>query len=82
MDVAESIVQTADGGFVIAGGASSSNGQITLSHGGSECWIVKTDGSGTIQWEKSYGGSDYDQANKIRLLGNGDLLHLRHFCFQ
>ena len=57
-DGGTSIVQTGDGGYAIAG--------ITYSYGagGHDSWLVKTDGAGNIQWNRTYGGtnSDYGQA--------------------
>jgi regulation of enolase protein 1 (concanavalin A-like superfamily) len=45
---AEALVQTADGGFVLAGG---------ISLNGSDMWLVKTDDKGGMQWNQSYGGT-------------------------
>ena len=64
-DDAHAIVQTADGGYAIAGYSMSDDGDVTGHHGiagYSDYWIVKTDATGTIQWEKSYGGSNSELA--------------------
>jgi len=68
-DEAESIRQTTDGGFIVAGYSFSTNDDVTGHHGDSttsDCWIVKLDGEGTIQWSESLGGNDYDEAYSIR----------------
>ena len=46
--------QTSDGGYVV-GGFSSSFGA-----GRSDAWIVKTDSSGNMLWDKTYGGTKND----------------------
>ena len=54
-----SIIQTTDGGFLL-GGYSQSNisGEKTEnSRGGDDCWILKLNSSGNIEWQKTIGGS-------------------------
>lgn len=57
-----SIEQTSDGGYIL-GGYSDSNisGDKTENRKGlQDYWIVKTDSLGTIQWQNTIGGYDYD----------------------
>jgi hypothetical protein len=61
-EAAWGIQQTLDGGFIAVGGTESNNGDVTFNHGGLDLWVVKTDPSGVIQWQKSYGGSGDDVA--------------------
>src|SRR5690242_19546280 len=70
-DVASSIIQTSDGGFITAGWAQSNNGNVTGNHGGYDSWIVKTDASGNLQWQKTYGGTANDFAQCIRQTTDG-----------
>ncbi|MEP6846562.1 MAG: T9SS type A sorting domain-containing protein [Panacibacter sp.] len=66
-DIAQSVRQTKDGGYIIAGNSTSNDGDVTGVHDfiyGDE-WIIKTDANGNLQWQKSLGGSDYEQANSI-----------------
>ena len=65
-DAAYSITQTSDGGYIVAGVAVSNNGDVTNNHGAGDYWIVKLDGSGNIQWQKSLGGSSADDAYSIQ----------------
>lgn len=65
-DRANSIQQTEDGGYIVAGGSSSNNGDVTGNHGGLDYWIVKLNTTGDIQWQKSLGGSDFDTALSIQ----------------
>ncbi|MFI5263929.1 MAG: hypothetical protein ACHQM6_05385 [Candidatus Kapaibacterium sp.] len=64
-DNAYSVIQTFDGGYAISGSTSSNNGDILYSHGDYDCWILKINNIGTIEWEKTFGGSGFDQANSI-----------------
>jgi gliding motility-associated-like protein len=81
------IVPALDGGYVIAGYAFSNNGDVTTNYGQNDFWIIKISTQGNIQWQKSYGGSDYDDPYSIdqtsdggyviagrTISGNGDVL--------
>ena len=65
-DDATSVVQTKDSGFVIAGKSNSTDGEVSGNHGQQDYWIVKTNAKGTLQWQKSLGGSQGEIANGIR----------------
>lgn len=62
---AKSIVQTNDGGYIIAGYTSSNNFDVTGNHGGKDFWVVKLNASGNLVWQKTYGGTGNDIANSI-----------------
>ena len=70
-DWAEYIQQTTDGGYIISGRSKSSNGNATLNHGVSDFWIVKLDSVGNLTWQKSLGGSEYDDATSVRQTDDG-----------
>ncbi|UPT70871.1 MAG: T9SS type A sorting domain-containing protein [Flavobacterium sp. JAD_PAG50586_2] len=55
-----SINPTADGGYIMSGHTGSSNGDVTSNHGMNDIWVVKIDGIGTIQWQKTIGGSNFE----------------------
>jgi hypothetical protein len=59
-DFAESIRQTTDGGYIVAGFSSSNDGDVTGNHGSLDYWVVKLNPTGTIAWQKSLGGTDVD----------------------
>src|SRR5207249_4555587 len=61
-----SIQQTTDGGFILAGSAYSTNGDVTGNHGIEDAWIVKLDEEGSMVWERCYGGSLYDAVSSIQ----------------
>lgn len=72
-DVANYIQQTTDGGYIIAGTTSSFDGSITNPNplGIGECWIIKLDASGSILWQKTYGGTQNEQALCIKEISTG-----------
>ena len=73
-DRAYSIQQTKDGGYIIAGYSNSSDGDVTGNHGGigvNDYWVVKTDSTGNITWEKSLGGTDADIAESVHQTKDG-----------
>jgi hypothetical protein len=66
-----SVVQTSDGGFAVAGYTGSTNGDVSGNHGTYDGWVVKLDGTGTIQWQKCIGGSVSDFAYALRQTTDG-----------
>ncbi len=65
---ANSVVQTSDEGYVIVGSTRSSGA------GGNDIWVVKLDGDGNIQWQKTLGDSGRDEAYSIRETSDGDYI--------
>ena len=54
----DAVRETSEGGYIVAGSS--------ISFGSStDIWVLKLDSSGNVAWEKTYGGSDYDQASSI-----------------
>ena len=70
-DLAYAVKQTPDGGYIVAGESSSTDGDVTGNHGSSDYWVVKLNFDGKIEWEKSLGGSYLDRANDIQLTRDG-----------
>jgi hypothetical protein len=60
LDLAQCIIQTKDGGYVIAGNSISANGDLTHNNGKADGWIFRIDSNGTLLWQKSVGGSNDD----------------------
>jgi hypothetical protein len=70
-DEAVSIHQTTDRGYIVAGTAGSNDGDVSGNHGIGDYWIVKLDGTGSIQWQKSLGGSNDDDVASIEQTSDG-----------
>ncbi len=73
-DGANSVCQTADGGFLLGGYSNSSDSQVTGSRGDQDCWLVRTDATGNIIWQKSYGGSGADFLDQSTVDINGGFM--------
>ncbi|HZV12084.1 MAG TPA: T9SS C-terminal target domain-containing protein [Candidatus Kapabacteria bacterium] len=65
------IIQTKDGGYIVAATCDSICGGDVKNYGGEDYWIIKFDVSGNIQWQKSYGGSNDDIATSIQQTKDG-----------
>lgn len=55
-----SVQQTKDSGYIVAGRSSSTDGDLTINHGSLDYWVVKLNPAGQIEWQQSYGGSNFD----------------------
>jgi len=64
-DEANSIQQTADGGYIIAGWTAS------FGSGWQDVYILKLDSKGDLEWEKTFGGEGSDEANSIQQTTEG-----------
>jgi hypothetical protein len=65
-DVCNSLAQTTDAGYILAG--------YTRPYpytNSSKAWLVKTDSYGSVQWNKTYGGPDWDGAWSIIQTNDG-----------
>ena len=65
-DLAHSIQQTTDEGFIVGGYSWSNDGDVSGNHGESDYWIVKISPDGDLEWQKSLGGSEDDHAYSIQ----------------
>lgn len=72
-DVLRDMIQTADGGFLIASYSRSNiSGEKTEnSQGDYDYWILKLDVSGNIVWQNTIGGSGIDYPRDIKQLADG-----------
>ena len=60
-DEALSVMETADGGYILAG-------RSTLSEpdqGSDNVYVIKTDATGNMVWEKTFGGASIDQGKSV-----------------
>ncbi|WP_405384964.1 hypothetical protein [Maribacter sp. LLG6340-A2] len=64
-DIGQSLAQTTDGGFIVAGYAMSNDGDATNNEGFHDNWIIKLDPKGNLEWQSSYGFSGHDHSYDI-----------------
>ncbi|MEJ2240591.1 MAG: hypothetical protein P8Y18_00380 [Candidatus Bathyarchaeota archaeon] len=69
-EVPYSLVQTIDGGYALVGVRHS------ISSDGSDCWMVKTDSEGNMEWSKTLSGRQVDSAFSVIETSDGDLVVL------
>jgi hypothetical protein len=67
------VKQTKDGGYILGGTSASGKSaeKAEDSRGNSDYWIVKLDKSGTIEWQKTYGGNYVDELRGIEQTTDG-----------
>jgi len=65
-DRAYSVVQTADGGYVVVGYTKSTDGDVTANLGWYNAWVIKLDGSGNLIWQICYGGTGAEKAYSVQ----------------
>ncbi|HYV94900.1 MAG TPA: T9SS type A sorting domain-containing protein, partial [Chitinophagales bacterium] len=65
-DEARSVQQLSDGGYIVAGFAGSSDGDVSGNHGVYDYWIVKLDTGGNSLWKFCFGGTFVDQPFSIQ----------------
>jgi len=65
IDVADSIVQTRDGGYALAGMAGGS----PTAHG--DFWLVKTNATGHMEWNRTYGTASPETARSLDQTSDG-----------
>jgi len=71
-DIATHVAPTFGSGLVIAGYTFSNDGDVSKNQGKSDFWIVKIDSEGKLEWEKTYGGSSYDEASFVKQTAYGE----------
>ena len=74
IDEARSITKTADGNYLIIGDSRSNDQDVSNSKGAADMWLIKISDTGTLIWEKSFGGSSFDVARNISPTSDGGFL--------
>jgi hypothetical protein len=68
------IVETADNNFIIAGSSDSTDFNVKNNKGTYDFWLIKISSTGNLIWEKSFGGSNIDEARAITTTNDGNFI--------
>ncbi|WP_430410582.1 hypothetical protein [Kordia sp.] len=72
IEIGYDIAKTTDGNYIVAGDTRSSDGNIANLKGSSDFWVIKiSDTDGSLLWERTYGGTDFESARAITAIQNG-----------
>lgn len=63
-----------DGNYIFVGDSRSTDQDVSNPKGNADLWAVKFSGNGSIIWDKSLGGSQFDSARSIVRLSDGNYL--------
>ena len=73
-DTAYDAIQTEDNGYLLVGSSDSADVDIKDNKGTYDFWIIKISESGTLIWEKTFGGSQTDEARAIVKSNDGNYI--------
>ena len=73
-DTVYDTIETQNGNFIIVGSSDSDDVDINNNKGTYDFWILKLSSSGNLIWEKSFGGSEIDNARAITATQDGNYL--------
>jgi len=59
-DAAKSVILSNDGGFIMAGNSKSKDADVTANVGENDSWLLKTNASGAVIWQQTFGGTSLD----------------------
>ena len=65
LDTVLSVLETSDGGYMVAGYT------VSFGAGGADVWLVKTNATGTVQWNQTYGGLGDDYGRSVAQTSDG-----------
>lgn len=75
-DALQSISSTTDKGYILGGRSTSgiSGDKTEANIGGADYWVIKTDSTGNMQWQKTVGGTDHDYLVSVIQTSDGGYL--------
>ncbi len=69
-----SIKETSDQGFIILGTTASTDGDFSTNHGGNDIFVTKISKTGSVQWNKCFGGTLDEKSGEIVASSEGGYL--------
>ncbi|WP_296381923.1 hypothetical protein [Winogradskyella sp.] len=73
-DTPENVIQVEDNGFIIVGGSDSNDTDISSNIGTYDFWVIRISATGSLVWEKSFGGDQIDEARAIVKSNDGNYI--------
>lgn len=71
LDEGRCVKETPDGGYIVFGYTQSNDGDVSGNHGGWDFWLVKLDASGSLVWQRTYGGTANEFGHSVSLTPDG-----------
>ncbi len=63
-----------NGGLIVVGSTASTDGDVTQNAGGFDYWVLRLDLTGSLIWERTFGGTGDDIAHDAVLMSDGSIL--------
>ena len=73
-DTAYDAIQTEDDGYIVIGSSDSNDVDVANNKGSYDFWVIKISNNGDLVWEKSFGGSEIDEAHAISNTADGNYI--------
>lgn len=74
MDLFLSVVALPDGGALAVGHTNSNDGDVKSNHGKQDIWLVRVNSNGAVLWQKTFGGSNWEEGNGVVALSDGSFV--------
>lgn len=73
-DTSYGVAKTDDNGYILVASSDSNDVDITNNKGSYDFWVLKIENNGTLVWQKSFGGSEIDEARAIIPSNDGNFV--------
>jgi len=71
-DDCNDVIQLVDSGYLLVGTTQSNDFDVSFLHGVSDFWVVRIDKNFNLIWEKTYGGTNQDEAKSVFKSSDGN----------